>query len=596
MPRKQKLVENPELDFDEQDIENEVEREREREKAQPEKEPQKEPEKKPEPEKAEPEKAPEKEPEKKPEPEKEPEKKPEPEKEPEKAPAKNADYTIEKATAASRVFKDDNDRRGRDKDRLNKYQEAQQRKKDEQAAKEKEAREKEAQAAGEKQNEKPGDEKNPEKEPEKGPEKKPEKEPEKKPEPEKKDAVGKEAEKKGEPVKPGDPEAEYDFGDDNEEAEVEAEITTAEKLHQLEERRKQLEQEEAEFQRQQEAKKSEPEKQKPVPKKDGKKQDEKEQEVKKKTEDQLLDDDVVQDNRKNPYKDEVNALTGIQDTAMQKQWKEVRTLRAMTRVIDKKSKEYQAVRKHLRALDEYTKLLQGRTQLSKEEMEKYELLTMRVLKASDNYDKAERDRLKKAGKKLTRQEEQRLRGIKEIKRSITQLREEMYDTELKRKKEEMEKKCQEKMGDIQKTLVSLHKTGAKSPKLREQLGGAVVKTLYYLNRMDSLVSSFKVKEGEAYPHTMKRLNRDINPTKKDFQNIAKHELTKNIVDAGMKAIQEGKEFTTDDIKRLQKEYLRKHARRLIQERKRREQIRNLGRKSQGPGMNQQAIPKPANVL
>ena len=582
MPRKQKTVQNPEEEFRDQEIENEAERERDKEKEQ-EKEPVKEQEK-------EPVKEPEKEQAK--EPEKEPVK--EPGKAPEKAPGKNADYTIEKADAAGRKLKDDTNVYVADKarkGRLDQFMKQQERKKAEQAAKEKEQEKPPVEEEKKPDQEKDAGKKEPEKKEEekKEPEKKEQEKPEQeKPEPEKKEE---EPERR-----PDEPEPEYDFGDDvEEEADLDTEMSTAQKLQQLEQRRKQLEEEEAEFRRQEEAKKPVPKK--PEAKKQGKKkQDEKKQEPKdlKKTEDQLLDDDVVRDNRKNPYKDEVTALKDIQDTTMSKQWKEVRALRAMTRVIDKKSKEYKVVRKHLRALDDYLKMLRGRTQLTKEEMEKYELLTMRALKASDNYEKAERERLKKSGKKPTRQEEQRLRGIKEIRRSVTQLRSEMYENELKRRKEEMEKKCQEKLQDMQETLDGLHKTGAKSLKLREQLGGAVTRTLFYMNRMDSLASSFHMKEGEAYPHTMKRLNRDLKPTKKDFQNVAKHELTKSIVDAGMKAIKDGDAFTTEDVKRLQKEYLRKHARRLMQERKRREQIRNLGRKSQrvsGP-----TIPKPGNVL
>ena len=273
---------------------------------------------------------------------------------------------------------------------------------------------------------------------------------------------------------------------------------------------------------------------------------------------------------------------------MSKQWKEVRALRSMTRVIDKKSKEYKAVRKHLRALDDYLKMLRGRTQLTKEEMEKYELLTMRALKASDNYEKAERERLKKSGKKPTRQEEQRLRGIKEIRRSVTQLRSEMYENELKRRKEEMEKKCQEKLQDMQETLDGLHHAGSKNPQLKEVLGGVVVQTLFYMNRMDTLEKTIRIRPGHPYKRTSDRLDRDLRPSKQDLDNVAKQELTQSIVTAGMKAIKAGEEFTIDDIRKLQKKYIRKNAKRMAQEEKRRANIRNL-RKMTRPAM-QQKVP------
>ncbi len=376
----------------------------------------------------------------------------------------------------------------------------------------------------------------------------------------------------------------YEYGDLDEPEENE--LNTAAKLSELQERRRQLEQEEEEYRRQkdeqnrieeeirqnQQKEANEAEKKAPAVPAQGKKADAKKPDEKKE--------------ERNPFKGTVNEQKDIEGTLLDKQQKEVHALRAMTREIDTKSKEYKLVRRHLQLLDEFMQQIAGRTQLSKEEMEKYELLTMRAYKATEMYEKAENERLKASGAKPTKKEQQRILGLKEIQRSISKMREDMYEKELKRKKEEMQKKCQEKMQDMQETLDGLHHAGSKNPQLKEVLGGAVVQTLFYMNRMDTLEKNIRIRPGHPYKRTSDRLDRDLRPSKQDLDNVAKQELTQSIVTAGMKAIKAGGEFSIDDIRKLQKEYIRKNAKRMAQEEKRRANIRNL-RKMTRPAMQQQ---------
>ncbi len=376
----------------------------------------------------------------------------------------------------------------------------------------------------------------------------------------------------------------YEYGDLDEPEENE--LNTATKLSELQERRRQLEQEEEEYRRQkdeqdrieeeirqnQQKEANDAEKKAPAVPAQGKKADAKKPDEKKE--------------ERNPFKGTVNEQKDIEGTLLDKQQKEVHALRAMTREIDTKSKEYKLVRRHLQLLDEFMQQIAGRTQLSKEEMEKYELLTMRAYKATEMYEKAENERLKASGAKPTKKEQQRILGLKEIQRSISKMREDMYEKELKRKKEEMQKKCQEKMQDMQETLDGLHHAGSKNPQLKEVLGGVVVQTLFYMNRMDTLEKTIRIRPGHPYKRTSDRLDRDLRPSKQDLDNVAKQELTQSIVIAGMKAIKAGEEFTIDDIRKLQKKYIRKNAKRMAQEEKRRANIRNL-RKMTRPAMQQQ---------
>ena len=289
--------------------------------------------------------------------------------------------------------------------------------------------------------------------------------------------------------------------------------------------------------------------------------------------------------RVNPFKGTVKAQDKIEGSLLDKQEKEIHTLRVMTRELKNSSPEYQVLRKHLFLLDVYMKKIAGRTKLTKEEMERYELLTMRVYKATEIYERSEKAKL--GNRKPTQKEKNRLLGIKEIQRSLTEMRGNLYENDLQKKKEDMQKKCREKMQDTQETLDGLYKNGAKNQHMREVLGGAVVRTLFYMNRMDSLEKNIGMKAGQSYRKTEKRMDRELKPTKNDFDNIAKMELTKSIVDAGMKAIKAGDNFSVDDIEKLQKEYIRQNAKRLAQQQKRRRNLQRLRRNTQ-PELNRSA--------
>ena len=128
---------------------------------------------------------------------------------------------------------------------------------------------------------------------------------------------------------------------------------------------------------------------------------------------------------------------------------------------------------------------------------------------------------------------------------------------------------------MKETLDGLSHAGYKDDKLKEVLTGAVVRTLFFMNRMDSVERSIRLQPGESVKRSTKRLTRDLRPSKQDMDRTAKMELTKNIVDEGMKEIKAGKVFSTDDVARLQQEYIRKNAKKLAATRKRRKNLQNI---------------------
>ena len=302
---------------------------------------------------------------------------------------------------------------------------------------------------------------------------------------------------------------------------------------------------------------------------------------------------------KNPFKGTVNAQNDIDGELLDKQRKNVRSLRAMMKVVTdgEKRPEFLALKKQLLTLEVFLLKNAGRKKLSKKEMEVYELLTMRVHKATERYDEAmarEEAALKQNGKKLSKKDIKRLNAMERIRQNISQMRSDMYDKDMVRKKEEMQKQCEEKLQNMKETLDGLNYARYKDDQLKEILTGAVSRTLFFMNRMTSLEKNIQLKPGESMKKNTRRLDRDIRPSRQDLDNTARMELTKSIVDEGMKTIKAGKTFSTDDIERLQKQYIRNRARRLAEERRRNNQNpQNQNLQNQNL-QNRNPNPAPAN--
>ena len=384
----------------------------------------------------------------------------------------------------------------------------------------------------------------------------------------------KDTEKKPEKGHEKEPEeVEFSFGDEDE-IEDQPEDDLQQKLEDIKDRRRQLEQEEAEYQKNKEL-----QNQAELNKKKAPKPNEPEAEAKKD-----VNKPEAKDKKttvlKNPYLGTVNAQGEINESLLDKQRKEVHSLRAMMYYVTdgEKRPEFTLVKKQLYNLESFLARTAGRKKLNKKEMETYELLTMKAYKATAFYDKAmekEEEALRAKGGSFTKKDIKRLNAMDRIRESVSQMRSNMYEKEMQRKKEAMQKKCEEKVQNMKETLDGLNHARYKDSQLREILTGAVVRTIFFMNRMDSLEKSIRLHPGESVKKSTKRMNRDLRPTRQDMDRTAKMELTQSIVDAGMKEIKAGNTFSTDDIVRLQKMYIQKNAARLAANRKRRKNLQNL---------------------
>ena len=249
------------------------------------------------------------------------------------------------------------------------------------------------------------------------------------------------------------------------------------------------------------------------------------------------------------------------------------------------SPEFRKVKQDLYKLDKYLKTLNGRTKLTEEEMRYYEYYTNKVYDSASVYLRKKQAAINarkdaKGNVKISLYEKKRIMAIKRVQQDIFGMRKDMYEPELKKQKDEMQKRCSEKIAEMKETLDSVAHAEAKNENLKPVLKEAVVNTLFYLNRMSTLEKSFRIKPGETLDQTKNRMNRNLEPRPRDKEKIAGHELTESIVEAGMKAIKEGKQFTADDIQRLQNEYIKKNARKIMEQKRRRANLQGLRRQPQ----------------
>ncbi len=298
------------------------------------------------------------------------------------------------------------------------------------------------------------------------------------------------------------------------------------------------------------------------------------------------------------YRGTVNAQEGLDDKFLSEQAGQIRAMRYLTREVTFgarrgfSSPEFRRIKQDLHRLDSFMRTINGRTSLNPEEMAEYERLTLKVHSSTAHYLKKKKADIEKRkgadGKvKISAYEKKRIRAIRDIQQEIGKLRADMYEKDLQKHKESMQKTCTDKINDLKDTLNDIYVAGAKNDAMKPVLEESVTRTLFYLNRMDSLNNTFRMKPGMTFKKAKESMNRNLEPTKQELELIAKHQLTTDIVNAGMKAVKEGKEFSTDDIARLQKQYIQKNARTLAEQRRRRENLRGLQRQ-QTAGPQQQA--------
>lgn len=240
----------------------------------------------------------------------------------------------------------------------------------------------------------------------------------------------------------------------------------------------------------------------------------------------------------------------------------------MTVLAKKSSKEFKMMQAAVDRFDKFMKGMGGRTTFTAEELEKYDKLSHDVYKASDEYlkkkeqDMEKRAPDKKGNKKQSDYEYSRVKACEEIRETVEQMRKEMLEKAFNEKLDEMNKRCQDQLENLENSRSKMASDKDMDPARRQaRLADNTAHTIYYGNRMSQLASAgqLKMMSGESMNAAVNRLNAAIIPTKDEINGIKEHPVAKNIVDEGVKNLSEGKPYTMNDMDKTIKQAALKKA-------------------------------------
>ena len=220
----------------------------------------------------------------------------------------------------------------------------------------------------------------------------------------------------------------------------------------------------------------------------------------------------------------------------------------------KSSNEFKRMQKDLNKLDEFMKEIKGRTNLSKDEIEMYDKLSLKAYNSSRDYlemkDK-QKEMRDEAGKKTEKSayEEARIQQGIDVNESIRDLRAQMFKTQTEAKMEEMRKQCEAAIKQEQEAMNKLVGMNIDDKDKQAELEQCVGRTLFFQNRMQDLErqGEFNLKPGESFSSAMNRLDNSIVPSKADIDATIKNPLVKDVVNNTMSQLAEGKEVTPENI-------------------------------------------------
>lgn len=279
-------------------------------------------------------------------------------------------------------------------------------------------------------------------------------------------------------------------------------------------------------------------------------------------------------------KDRSSPDRGYQDSEVKNdltetQFKDVKKLKYMCKKANtsvKKSPQFKKMMKSLEELDTFMEQIRGRTNLTAEEMEIYDRLSLKAYRASKEYKEHKMEQREKrfenakvdekTGKKVgeddyyDKEDQYRTKLADKIMTDVQNMRQEMFQNQLDKKAEEMKAKCEEEVSKCSEARESM---AASVGNDAEMLQDNVASTLYYQNRMDQLkkAGDLKLKPGETLSMAMKRLDKSTEPKMSEIAKIKSTNVTKDIVINGL--IDPSKAVTNEDIDKAYKAEIQKMA-------------------------------------
>jgi hypothetical protein len=144
---------------------------------------------------------------------------------------------------------------------------------------------------------------------------------------------------------------------------------------------------------------------------------------------------------------------------------------------------------------------------------------------------------------------------------IERWRKEMFEKEIAEKRKEITEKCQkeaEKAEAIRDQMLSVNNTPENMKALQHNMEESIARTLYYNNRIDQLTKKgeFNMHPDESLSKAKERLNKAVEPTPQELDEIKKSELCKTLVEQGNEKLKNKDVLTAEEIKKSQNDYIK----------------------------------------
>ncbi len=270
-----------------------------------------------------------------------------------------------------------------------------------------------------------------------------------------------------------------------------------------------------------------------------------------------------------------------------------------TALLKKSSSEYKKMQKAVDKFEKFMRGIKGKAVLSAEDMEAYDKYSLEAYKATDDYLKKKESQREQSNRKLGKNgekaykssyEEGRVHNAEDVRQSIQQMRNEMFERQVQQKVDEMNARCQQQLVNLENSRSKMA-ADPNQPNLAAKVENNVSHSLYYANRMAHLAKKgeLSMKPGESFSAAMDRLNASVIPKEGELDSIKDTPQGEGIIQGTLEQIKQGKEVKTADLAKMQKEAVNemvpevRNQRRLGQELRRANSLGN--RRAAGPDMD-----------
>ncbi|SEP84768.1 hypothetical protein SAMN02910369_00732 [Lachnospiraceae bacterium NE2001] len=271
----------------------------------------------------------------------------------------------------------------------------------------------------------------------------------------------------------------------------------------------------------------------------------------------------------------------------------------------KKSPKFKEMMKDLQALDDFMQNIGGRKNLTADEMEAYDMLSLKAYNATLNYEDYKVEQIKNRKKEKTKDgrefvrvkdsERVRLEGEQEIRNRLQKIREDMFKKQMEKKAEEMQKQCEEKAEQLEAereeiiknaSIPSATKEGAEATQKEAQkaLEENIAKSLFYSARVEDLSKKgmFSMKPGKTLAQNMKAIDKKMEPTLSDLEVVKKHPVYKQILDVAKEKMKKGETLTLEEIDKMKKDYIKAEGAKRRKQKLRNENMKKPEKKQENP--------------